>query len=319
MSETAAAIPTNFKTALPPRKRAKTKEEKEQRRIERILRNRKAAHASREKKRRHVEFLESYVNDMESQLELYKSLNAKLLDQFYKAGEDSNVDSLVAKVQSLPDLSEKKLAHTTSNSADDEEDEDEEEQEQEQDQEDEVATKGRKANKSMGLPSAKRAKTSAIKIESSPVPTIPKFELPDTPESYQSPSSSSTHGFSRSNSIVSFQGDAASSQLIKKEDIEGDFSFFAPSSSDRDENRYSLDISNHDGTSLASSPLAVPDLDLELLPSSMGSNNTHEKLFTDDIDQLNQHACFTFDNEFVFDELRNPEAITPVLHTVCCQ
>lgn len=44
--------------ALPPRKRAKTKDEKEQRRIERIMRNRQAAHASREKKRRHVEDLE---------------------------------------------------------------------------------------------------------------------------------------------------------------------------------------------------------------------------------------------------------------------
>lgn len=43
---------------LPPRKRAKTKDEKEQRRIERIMRNRQAAHASREKKRRHVEELE---------------------------------------------------------------------------------------------------------------------------------------------------------------------------------------------------------------------------------------------------------------------
>jgi transcriptional activator HAC1 len=44
--------------ALPPRKRAKTQDEKEQRRIERIMRNRQAAHASREKKRKHVEELE---------------------------------------------------------------------------------------------------------------------------------------------------------------------------------------------------------------------------------------------------------------------
>ncbi|ANZ73496.1 BA75_01152T0 [Komagataella pastoris] len=54
---------------LPPRKRAKTEEEKEQRRVERILRNRRAAHASREKKRRHVEFLENHVVDLESALQ----------------------------------------------------------------------------------------------------------------------------------------------------------------------------------------------------------------------------------------------------------
>ena len=51
---------------LPPRKRAKTKEEKEQRRKQRILRNRKAAYASREKKRKQMELLESYVLKLES-------------------------------------------------------------------------------------------------------------------------------------------------------------------------------------------------------------------------------------------------------------
>lgn len=60
---------TEFKSTLPPRKRAKTKEEKEQRRVERILRNRRAAHASREKKRKHVEYLESYVLKLEANLE----------------------------------------------------------------------------------------------------------------------------------------------------------------------------------------------------------------------------------------------------------
>lgn len=57
-SNTANEIPTDFKSTLPPRKRAKTQEEKEQRRIERILRNRKAAHQSREKKRLHLMYLE---------------------------------------------------------------------------------------------------------------------------------------------------------------------------------------------------------------------------------------------------------------------
>lgn len=60
MSDAAAVndIPVDFKSTLPPRKRAKTKEEKEQRRIERILRNRRAAHQSREKKRLHLQHLE---------------------------------------------------------------------------------------------------------------------------------------------------------------------------------------------------------------------------------------------------------------------
>ncbi|KAI9844258.1 MAG: hypothetical protein M1837_005668 [Sclerophora amabilis] len=46
------------KTNLPPRKRAKTEDEKEQRRIERVLRNRAAAQSSRERKRKEVEGLE---------------------------------------------------------------------------------------------------------------------------------------------------------------------------------------------------------------------------------------------------------------------
>ena len=49
-SNTLDIDPATFKSTLPPRKRAKTQEEKEQRKIERILRNRRAAHASREKK-----------------------------------------------------------------------------------------------------------------------------------------------------------------------------------------------------------------------------------------------------------------------------
>lgn len=62
---TVVEIPANFKPTLPPRKRAKTKEEKEQRRIERILRNRKAAHHSREKKRLHLQVLEHKCHVME--------------------------------------------------------------------------------------------------------------------------------------------------------------------------------------------------------------------------------------------------------------
>ncbi|KAG0134404.1 hypothetical protein HOY82DRAFT_602363 [Tuber indicum] len=49
-------IPT---TNLPPRKRAKTDEEKEERRVERVLRNRAAEQSSRERKRNVVESLET--------------------------------------------------------------------------------------------------------------------------------------------------------------------------------------------------------------------------------------------------------------------
>lgn len=55
------------KTNLPPRKRAKTEDEKEQRRIERVLRNRAAAQTSRERKRLEVEKLEGEKQKMEQQ------------------------------------------------------------------------------------------------------------------------------------------------------------------------------------------------------------------------------------------------------------
>ncbi|KAL4780498.1 bZIP transcription factor HacA [Aspergillus varians] len=55
------------KTNLPPRKRAKTEDEKEQRRIERVLRNRAAAQTSRERKRLEMEKLENEKIDMEQQ------------------------------------------------------------------------------------------------------------------------------------------------------------------------------------------------------------------------------------------------------------
>jgi transcriptional activator HAC1 len=55
------------KTNLPPRKRAKTEDEKEQRRIERVLRNRAAAQTSRERKRLEVEKLEGEKLRVEQQ------------------------------------------------------------------------------------------------------------------------------------------------------------------------------------------------------------------------------------------------------------
>ncbi|CAI6340337.1 unnamed protein product [Periconia digitata] len=56
------------KTSLPPRKRAKTEDEKEQRRIERVKRNRLAAHNSRERKRQEYEVLQAEKDQLEADL-----------------------------------------------------------------------------------------------------------------------------------------------------------------------------------------------------------------------------------------------------------
>jgi transcriptional activator HAC1 len=69
----------SYKTNLPPRKRAKTADEKEQRRIERVKRNRLAAHNSRERKRQEVDLLlqnqhalEQRLKDAEAELNAYR-------------------------------------------------------------------------------------------------------------------------------------------------------------------------------------------------------------------------------------------------------
>ena len=66
------------KTSLPPRKRAKTADEKEQRRIERVKRNRLAAHNSRERKRQEYELLQAEKDQMEADLQSYKSKMAQM-------------------------------------------------------------------------------------------------------------------------------------------------------------------------------------------------------------------------------------------------
>jgi transcriptional activator HAC1 len=60
------------KTTLPPRKRAKTEDEKEQRRIERVKRNRLAAHNSRERKRQEYEVLQTEKDELEANMQSYK-------------------------------------------------------------------------------------------------------------------------------------------------------------------------------------------------------------------------------------------------------
>lgn len=66
------------KTNLPPRKRAKTDDEKEQRRIERIKRNRAAAHNSRERKRQEAESLAVALAHANAELEAYRRLHGPL-------------------------------------------------------------------------------------------------------------------------------------------------------------------------------------------------------------------------------------------------
>ncbi|TQW01286.1 Basic leucine zipper [Cordyceps javanica] len=90
------------KTNLPPRKRAKTDDEKEQRRVERVLRNRRAAQSSRERKRLEVEALEKRNQELETLLLDAQKTNIMLteeLNQFRRgsgvvARSSSSLDSL---------------------------------------------------------------------------------------------------------------------------------------------------------------------------------------------------------------------------------
>ncbi|KAF2191075.1 hypothetical protein K469DRAFT_558263 [Zopfia rhizophila CBS 207.26] len=66
------------KTNLPPRKRAKTEDEKEQRRIERVKRNRLAAHNSRERKRQEVELLQAEKDKLEQDLRTAREQMARM-------------------------------------------------------------------------------------------------------------------------------------------------------------------------------------------------------------------------------------------------
>ncbi|CAK7273498.1 transcription factor that binds to CRE motif [Sporothrix epigloea] len=84
------------KTNLPPRKRAKTEDEKEQRRVERVLRNRRAAQSSRERKRLEVEALEIRNRELEEQLARVRKENSMLYEQLTQAQGTSAVISAAA-------------------------------------------------------------------------------------------------------------------------------------------------------------------------------------------------------------------------------
>ncbi|KAI0384921.1 hypothetical protein F5Y04DRAFT_201474 [Hypomontagnella monticulosa] len=77
------------KTNLPPRKRAKTEDEKEQRRVERVLRNRRAAQSSRERKRQEVEALEQRNQQLEELLRNQQKTNEILMDEISKLRQGS--------------------------------------------------------------------------------------------------------------------------------------------------------------------------------------------------------------------------------------
>lgn len=103
MSSSSTSIKQSTVSSLPPRKRARTEAEKEQRRMERIIRNRKAAHASREKKRKHVEQLESYVKALEQNLsKMYE--NQCSLFQHVKSLDSTANFNLVEKISKPEDL-----------------------------------------------------------------------------------------------------------------------------------------------------------------------------------------------------------------------
>ncbi|KAG0137731.1 hypothetical protein HOY82DRAFT_647045 [Tuber indicum] len=114
-------------TNLPPRKRAKTEDEKEQRRIEQILRNRAAARSSRERKEKHAEALKEETKGLaesndslrdrlavleESNKELHQQLGAleqilkRYQEQMGVAPCDFNTNALArpAHPQSPPSL-----------------------------------------------------------------------------------------------------------------------------------------------------------------------------------------------------------------------
>ncbi|KAH8164720.1 hypothetical protein CIB48_g3525 [Xylaria polymorpha] len=81
------------KTNLPPRKRAKTDDEKEQRRVERVLRNRRAAQSSRERKRLEVEALEQRNAALEAALRDQQKQTLALMEELSKLRRNSGVVS----------------------------------------------------------------------------------------------------------------------------------------------------------------------------------------------------------------------------------
>jgi transcriptional activator HAC1 len=96
------------KTSLPPRKRAKTDDEKEQRRVERVLRNRRAAQSSRERKRQEVEALEKRNQELEAAYKKLQEDHANVVMQLQQAHSSGLVtrSSTLESFQENPSLSQ---------------------------------------------------------------------------------------------------------------------------------------------------------------------------------------------------------------------
>lgn len=92
------------KTNLPPRKRAKTEDEKEQRRIERVKRNRLAAHNSRERKRQEYEHIQVEKEKLEADLNAARQQMARMSAELrawhakYPGGIDLPLEGLTPAV-----------------------------------------------------------------------------------------------------------------------------------------------------------------------------------------------------------------------------
>ncbi|KAL8720172.1 MAG: hypothetical protein Q9225_002938 [Loekoesia sp. 1 TL-2023] len=107
------------KTNLPPRKRAKTEDEKEQRRIERVLRNRQAAQSSRERKRQEVEKLEGEKSAIEAQNDMLKErLMAVEHEKFKLQQQNSQMAAELAALRSGSSSTQASLAPSPDFAAD---------------------------------------------------------------------------------------------------------------------------------------------------------------------------------------------------------
>ncbi|KAL8757597.1 MAG: hypothetical protein Q9184_004168 [Pyrenodesmia sp. 2 TL-2023] len=105
------------KTNLPPRKRAKTEDEKEQRRIERVLRNRQAAQSSRERKRQEVEKLEGEKSAIETQNDMLKERLMAVEHEKFKMQQQ--ISQMAAELAVLRGGSSSSQASFSPNSAED--------------------------------------------------------------------------------------------------------------------------------------------------------------------------------------------------------
>ncbi|CAM1501559.1 Fc.00g035430.m01.CDS01 [Cosmosporella sp. VM-42] len=92
------------KTQLPPRKRAKTEDEKEQRRVERVLRNRRAAQSSRERKRQETEKLEERNKELDVRCQQLEEHNRLLIAEVQRLAKHNGLPSTAVSLEPFQDL-----------------------------------------------------------------------------------------------------------------------------------------------------------------------------------------------------------------------